>query len=178
MADYRVRPATLDDLEALVHHRVAMFEDMGTPIDADELARTFRDWVRRMLPAGTYRGWVVETVSGEIVAGGGITTLPWPPGPQSAGETLAFVYNIYTEPPHRRRGLARRVMETMHAWCVESGITSAALNSSVEGRPLYESLGYRVRPNPMMMATLTEVGGQASEVRLHPDLRPPASGKV
>jgi hypothetical protein len=31
---YRVREATLDDLDALVHHRVAMFTDMGVELDA------------------------------------------------------------------------------------------------------------------------------------------------
>ena len=34
-ADYRIRPATLADVDVLVHHRVAMFTDMGRPIDAD-----------------------------------------------------------------------------------------------------------------------------------------------
>ncbi len=155
MPDYRIRPATLNDVEALVHHRVAMFTDMSTPMDADAVAHAFRIWVRRMLPAGTFRGWVVETPSGEIVGGGGITVLPWPPGPQFSGDRIAFVYNVYTEPGHRRRGLARRVMETIHAWCLEAGITSAALNSSAEGQPLYESLGYRIRTNPMMIVSLT-----------------------
>jgi GNAT superfamily N-acetyltransferase len=154
MPEYRIRPATLDDVEMLVHHRVAMFRDMGTAMDATLVAPAFRDWVTRMLTAGTFRGWVVETPSREIVAGGGITLLPWPPGPLSIGERLAFVYNIYTEPPHRRRGLARRVMETIHAWCRESGILLVALNSSPEGQPLYESLGYQVRTNPMMICEL------------------------
>jgi len=154
MPDYRIRPATLDDVEALVHHRIAMFRDMGTTMDAELVAPAFRDWVARMLVAGTFRGWLVETPEGEIVGGGGITVLPWPPGPMSTGDRLAFVYNIYTEPPHRRRGLARRVMETIHTWCRESGIHLVALNSSAEGQPLYESLGYQVRTNPMMIREL------------------------
>ena len=49
-------------------------------------------------------------------------------------------------------------MEAIHAWCREAGITTAALNSSADGQPLYESLGYRVRTNPMMMVSL-EVRG-------------------
>jgi GNAT superfamily N-acetyltransferase len=154
MAEYRVRPATLDDVDTLVHHRVAMFRDMGTAMDDDLVGPAFRDWVARMIAAGTYRGWVVETRSGEVVAGGGMTILPWPPGPFSIGERLAFIYNIYTDPSHRRRGLARRVMEAIHAWCRDSGVLLAALNSSPDGQPLYESLGYRVRPNPMMMVAL------------------------
>jgi GNAT superfamily N-acetyltransferase len=154
MSEYRIRQATSGDLDALVHHRVAMFRDMGTPFDETAVSKAFRTWLTEMLPSGTYLGWVVETSTGEIVGGGGITILPWPPGPQGMGERLAFVYNIYTEPAHRRRGLARRVMEAIHAWCREAGITSAALNSSADGQALYESLGYQVRANPMMVARI------------------------
>jgi GNAT superfamily N-acetyltransferase len=170
MPNYRIRPATIGDVDVLVHHRVAMFRDMGTPMDEETVAREFRRWVTDMVPSGTYRGWVVETAASRpapdgssapvVVAGGGICVLPWPPGPQSLGDRLAFVYNVYTEPAHRRQGLARKVMEAIHAWCREAGISTLALNSSVDGRSLYESLGYRVRPNPMMVCELRgEAGG-------------------
>jgi GNAT superfamily N-acetyltransferase len=154
MFDYRIRAATLDDVDVLVHHRLAMFTDMGLPMDVKAVGLAFKDWVTRMLRAGTFRAWVVETPSGDVVAGGGMTILPWPPGPLNLGDNLAFVYNVYTEPSHRRRGLARMVMEAIHAWCREAGITAAALNSSTEGQPLYESLGYSVRTNPMMVNSL------------------------
>jgi GNAT superfamily N-acetyltransferase len=151
MEDYRIRPATLADIDVLVHHRVAMFRDMGVAMDEEGVGRAFRAWLAQQMPPGTYRGWLVEAASRETVAGGGLSLLPWPPGPQHFGAQIAFVYNVYTEPAHRRRGLARMVMEAIHSWCREEGVTSAALNSSIEGQPLYESLGYRTRTNPMMV---------------------------
>ena len=81
-ADYRVRPATLADVDALVRHRIGMFTDMGVPMDAAALGAAFRAWLADMMPAGTYRGWLAETYAGEVVSGGGITVLPWPPGPR------------------------------------------------------------------------------------------------
>ena len=93
--------------------------------------------------------WAVES-DARIVAGGGITLIPWPPGPWWPGERVAFVYNVYTEPAHRRRGLARRVMDTIHSWCRAEGIAAVALNASREARPLYESMGYTETPSPMM----------------------------
>ena len=45
------------------------------------LETVFRTWLGEMMPSGRYRAWRVETVNGEIAAGGGITILPWPPGP-------------------------------------------------------------------------------------------------
>jgi GNAT superfamily N-acetyltransferase len=156
---YRVRPATLDDADVLVRHRIAMFTDMGVPIDATMLSAAFRSWLARGMPAGIYRAWLVETEAGEVVGGGGITTLPWPPGPRYMGDTLAYVYNVYTEPAHRRRGLARLVMESIHAWCRDAGVMSAALNTSPDGLALYESMGYAVTPNPMMFLSFANADG-------------------
>ena len=151
---YRIRPATLGDADVLVHHRVAMFSDMGVPLDAAVVAADYRRWLAALMPAGTYRAWVVESDAGDIVAGGGITILLWPPGPSYPGGRLAFVYNLYAEPAHRRRGLGRLVMETIHAWCRADGISSAALNASRDGQPLYEAMGYRVTASPMMFCSI------------------------
>jgi GNAT superfamily N-acetyltransferase len=154
MSPYQVRPATLDDVEAIVHHRIAMFAEMGTQVDVGLVETAFRRWLVDMLRAGTYLAWVVEGAGHEVVGGGGLTILPWPPGPHDVGGRLAFVYNVYTEPAHRRRGLARLVMETIHAWCRENGIGLVGLNASQAGRTLYEAMGYQQAPNPMMFAAV------------------------
>ena len=96
-----------------------------------------------------------ETQLGEIVAGGGLSLLRWPPGPRpAAGEHLAFVYNVYTEPDHRNHGLARSVMDAIHAWCKAHGIAAVALNAAPGAQHLYESQGYRTAPSPMMWKIL------------------------
>jgi GNAT superfamily N-acetyltransferase len=156
--DYRIRQATLEDADALVRHRIGMFTDMGVPLDAAVLDRSFRAWLAATMPGGTYRAWLAETGAGAIAAGAGITVLPWPPGPRYPGDRLAFVYNVYTEPAHRRRGLARRLMEAIHVWCRDDGVTSLALNASEDGRPLYEALGYQVSPSPMMFLAIHTAG--------------------
>jgi GNAT superfamily N-acetyltransferase len=155
--DYHVRPATLADIDDLVRHRIGMFIDMGVPLDAEVLDPAFRAWLSEMMPAGTYRAWLAEAADGEVAGGGGITILPWPPGPRYVGDRLAFVYNVYTEPAHRRRGLARLIMDTIHAWCRDEGITSMALNASRDGKPLYESMGYAESPSPMMFLPIVRV---------------------
>jgi len=147
---YHIREATLDDADTLVRHRIAMFADMGLDFEAASIGRLFRAWLAVHMPGGTYHAWLVETGDGLIAAGGGLSVLPWPPGPQYAGDRIAVVYNVYTEPAHRRRGLARQLMGTIHAWCRAAGVASIALNASRDGRPLYESLGYQLPSSPMM----------------------------
>jgi GNAT superfamily N-acetyltransferase len=67
--------------------------------------------------------------------------LPRPPSPQDENNYWAFVYNVYTKPDHRGRGLARRIMETIHAWCRARGLKTVALNASEFG--LYMTIGHQ-----------------------------------
>ena len=154
MAAYRIRGATLDDADVLVHHRTRMFADMGVSMDDAAVEQAFRRWLASSIASGVYRAWVIETDAGEVVAGGGITVLPWPPGPRDLGDRLAFAYNVYTEPAYRRRGLGRMIMDAIHAWCREAGVGSVGLHASRDGQPLYESLGYRESPTPTMYLAL------------------------
>ena len=140
----------MGDIDILIRHRIAMFQDMAIDVDAGALSDAFRVWLEQMMPNGTYRAWLVETADGAVVAGGGMTVLPWPPGPRTFGDRLAFVYNVYTERAHRRRGLGRLVMETIHTSCRDAGIPFVALNASRDGLPMYEAMGYGAAPNPMM----------------------------
>jgi GNAT superfamily N-acetyltransferase len=150
MSSYHVRRGTLADAAILARHRNDMFRDMGVELNAATLAEEFTAWLQSTMPAGLYHAWVVETDEGEIVGGGGMTVIPWPPGPRYPCGRIGYVYNVYTEPSHRGRGLARRIMNTIHSFCAATGISSAALNASRLGLPLYESMGYRVTESPMM----------------------------
>jgi GNAT superfamily N-acetyltransferase len=162
MTTYRVRRATLADLDVLVEHRVRMFEDMGVlsmpGASRERLVREFRVWLDDTMPDGTYVAWLVEAQDDSgaptIVAGAGATIIPWPPGPFYSSGRLAFVYNVYTEPAYRRRGLGRLVMDAVHAYCREAGIGSVALNASEAGQPLYAQMGYQVTRSPMMFLSM------------------------
>jgi len=154
MPTYHVRPATLDDADALARHRLAMFSEMGTSIDAGSVDRAFRRWLADVMGTGAYQAWVVETDARSIVAGGGMLVLPWPPGPHYLGGRIGFVYNVYTEPAHRRRGLAQGVMTAIHQWCRDHAIGVVGLNASAAGQPMYEAMGYQVAPAPMMLVAL------------------------
>ena len=154
---YQVREATLDDLDTMVHQRLAMFADMGRQFEEAPLSAAFAEWLRAVMPTGQYRAWLAHAADGTVAGGAGATIIPWPPGPKYPGNLLAFVFNVYTEPPHRRRGVARLLMETIHDWCRGHGVTSVALNASADGRPLYDRMGYAVTPAPMMFFGLEKV---------------------
>ena len=50
--------------------------------------------------------------------------------------------NVYTEPAHRRNGVARATMAAIMDWSREQRLARLVLHASKEGRPLYEDLGF------------------------------------
>ena len=155
-----IRPATVEDVPHIVHHREQMFREMGTQCDYARMARECTAWYLTAVPAGTYRGWMIEdhtAGAGEmasVVGGGGLIVMPWSPGPLRFDPRMAFVYNVYVDPAHRGRELARRLMDAMHAWCRSAGVERLALNATAAGERVYTTLGYAVTPEPMMRLDL------------------------
>jgi GNAT superfamily N-acetyltransferase len=58
---------------------------------------------------------------------------------------------VYVEPPSRRLGRARRLVETALDWARAERLASVVLHASRAGRPLYEQLGF-VGTNEMRFA--------------------------
>lgn len=146
-----IRPATAADAGVIAHHRVAMFQDMGTL--PEELVQPLREASQRAfaqwIPSGEYAGWLATPAGrpAEVIAGAGVhvrSRLPRidrsrtrvDPGPQ------ALIVNVYTERPWRRRGVAERLMRAVLDWTRERGIDDVVLHASAEGRPLYQRLGF------------------------------------
>jgi GNAT superfamily N-acetyltransferase len=151
--DYTIRLATVADAPIIVHHRRAMFTDMGLgdSKDLDAMEATFAPYVTRALGDGSYRGWLAETGGGRVVAGGGLIVHEWPARPGNPSDPRrAYILNVYTEPDHRKQGLARRIMTAILAWCRAERLKAVSLHASTFGRPLYESLGFE-RTNEMRL---------------------------
>ena len=151
---YNIRVATSADIPHIVRHREQMFRDMGIPAAFEAMATATAVWLAGAIPNGDYRGWVAVTAEGTVAAGGGLIVIPWPPGPFSMDPRCGFIFNVYTDPAHRKQGLGRRLMEAMHDWCRSQGIECVVLNASTFGLPLYESMGYVVTTEPMMRRRL------------------------
>jgi GNAT superfamily N-acetyltransferase len=142
--DIILRMARVDDASIIVHHRRAMFADMGQADSAslDAMDAAFAPYVRRAIADGSYRGWLAVTGEGRVAAGGGLILHEWPATPRNTDTQRAYILNMYTEPEYRKRGIARRIMNAILDFCRAEGLHSVALHASEFGRPLYVSIGF------------------------------------
>ena len=148
-----MRLAGLDDVGTMAAHRAAMFAAIGheTAETLREIEARFPAWVTPRLNDGTWRHWLVEQ-GDALVASAALWLREAPPG-ATPPDVVPTVLNVYVDDAHRRRGLARRLMEAIIDACRQDGLKPFVdLHASAMGRPLYESLGFK--PTEEMRLTL------------------------
>jgi GNAT superfamily N-acetyltransferase len=137
------RPVAEHDLKLICEHRERMFAESGrTRESLRPMTAAFERWLAPRLADGSYFGWMLED-AGVVIAGLGMMIIDWPPHPSHpADHRRAYILNVFVEPEHRRKGLAKRLMALAEARAGELGVCYAILHSTRKGRPLYESLGW------------------------------------
>ena len=132
-----VRDATEADILVLVDFNVAMARHVGEQVDRVVVERG----VMRVLTDGVCGFYLVAESDGVIV-GQLFVSRTWSDweagwfwGPQS----------LWVDPGHRRRGVARALIDALHAQLVDSpevrGLTFIVEDGNDAARDLYESLG-------------------------------------
>ena len=106
------------------------------------MAAQFLAWVQPRIASGEYLTWFAIAADGSIAGGAGLWLMDWPPHMIGAGARRGNILNVYTEPVHRRQGMARALMQVALDWCAANRVGAVILHASPEGRGLYESLGF------------------------------------
>lgn len=140
MDDVAIRPATLADLPLLLRYRRAMADEMdgADPAAVDKMIAALEPYLREAIPEGRWHAWIAEPGGC-----GAVEIVRWVPGRLDPTPRRAWMHTIYVEPSMRRRGIGRKLTETILDWCREQGFEWVYLHASEQGRPLYERLGFR-----------------------------------
>ncbi len=138
-----IREASANDISEILRQRRRMYEDIHHTDSAslDTVVSLSATYLKTAMPEGSFRAWLAVDAD-RIVAGGAVVISPWPAHPHDFDCRRATILNVYTDPDYRRRGIARRIMQTIIDWCKREGFARATLHASDEGRHLYESLGF------------------------------------
>lgn len=139
-----IRALTLDDAALVTEHRHKMFVDAGKPDDASlrAMSEAFLPWVRAKIQMGQYFGWLMEE-DGRVVSGLGMMVIEWPPHPLHLEPLRGYILNVYTEPSHRGRGLAKQLTQHAMEEAKRRRLNLTILHATHLGKPLYEKLGFK-----------------------------------
>ena len=151
------RRATVDDVAELVRLREVL---MGVMAGADGGGRqepSRRILRRRLAEASpTMAGFVVDQPdgAGRLAAAAFGIVQERLGAPRNPHGLTGYVFNVATDPEHRRHGYARACTVALLAWFRTQGVGAVDLRATAEAEPLYASLGFERTPDPSMRATL------------------------
>lgn len=147
-----IREAKAEDIGYLAEFRYRMFSEMKPESDLapvrEALIRDAAVYFKNRI--GSPEVFSVVAVAEDKVVGGGTVMLQErPPSIRALKNIVGDIFNIFVIPEYRSQGIARRMMETLHAEAQKRGAKRVVLTASQFGEPLYRKLGYAVNPTYM-----------------------------
>jgi GNAT superfamily N-acetyltransferase len=144
---YKIRLATLDDIDELVSLRLAFLEEVGSLLgeeaDRREVGDAFGRYLRRKLPTGEFLAFVAaDAETGEIVATSGLTFFERPPNGRNPAGVEAYLSNMYTIPGWRGKGLGAALVEAIVNHVKETPARRIWLHATEQGRRVYAKAGF------------------------------------
>jgi GNAT superfamily N-acetyltransferase len=138
-----LRPAGLSDLDLLVAHRRAMFQDIGgfTSVDLAAADPVYRRWIRGRLRSGRAHAVVAEA-AGRTIASAVVWFREDQPRPSAPTLRVPYLMSVYVEPEFRGNGIATRLTETLVERSSSHGYPRVLLHASRFGRTVYARLGF------------------------------------
>lgn len=137
--------ASVADISALEQLRMDYLkEDFGELTDEQEqmLLAEIDPYLRWHLGTGLMV-FVARDDEAGIVSCAWLLLIEKPPSPRFPHGRTGTLFNVYTAPAFRRRGLASRVMDALIEDARIRHLDLLELNATEDGYPLYRSLGFR-----------------------------------
>lgn len=142
---YRIEAATVADIPQLVDLRVGYLTADYGELSGEQLAElTFEvpNYLRYHL-GRTLHVFVARDEGSDVIAAcAWLLLVEKPPSPRFPHGHTGVLFNVYTVPEHRRKGLARRVMELLIEDATARALDVLELHATEDGYPLYRKLGF------------------------------------
>ena len=156
-----VRRAVAADAVALTGLRALMLSDMGMPGVGDPGWRdNAQAWfARRLEDKDDFAAFVIDVPGRGVVSCAAGVCDRHAPGPGNPGGVQGLVFNMSTDPRHRRHGYARACLEALLAWFREETEAKVInLNATSDGTALYREVGFTEPRYPALQLRLPRPG--------------------
>ncbi len=146
--DVAIERADREDIDLLVIRRLEFLRDVRGRLEAwePEFIGATRRFTTVEFDAGRLHSWIARGDNGGCV--GVVSLLLWAraPLPESTATCDAYVINMHVDAEHRGHGIGARLLDACRASRDELGIGRFRLQTTPDGRKLYESAGFVANP--------------------------------
>ena len=145
-----IREINPADVEIIARMRVQMLDEVtDDPLPA-ELEVSVRRFVCRHMQDNTCLGVVAED-EGRVIADAVIYLFETMPDEVNVRGLTAMLYNVYTLPEYRGRGIMAQMLPEVIRLAREAGAVELKMTAEKKAIPLYERMGFHVNDDAMKM---------------------------
>ena len=151
-----IRKATVNDIGLLIKLRIDYLLDenkIKSIDDVDILKVKLHDYYEKWIPVNGFIAYIAED-NNNVFSTAFLSIVERPPRTADTSYLVGTVYNVYTYPNHRRKGIATKVMQALLSEAKQRDVASIDLLSTDDGKHLYEKLGFELPSYTFMRVKL------------------------
>jgi GNAT superfamily N-acetyltransferase len=145
-----IRKATAADIDELVRVRLLFLDEVNSPGEQPQgFAGTTGEYFTRAMADGSVATWLAEE-GGQIAATSSVCYYHVAPSYHNPDGAVAYIFNVFTLPQFRRRGLGAELFGRIVDEAKGRGYRTLALHATREGRRMYEKFGFEGTDDEMV----------------------------
>lgn len=117
---------------------------------SESLLAANREYYERHVPDGSHRAFIA-LYNGEEAGSGSVCITDELPSPDNPTGHCAYLMNIYVREQFREHGIGHAIVRKLMEEAKSLDCGKIYLETTDEGRPVYESLGFRDLPDMMKL---------------------------
>ncbi len=140
-----IRKADIDDIDILVEWRMVVLNDVFSEYQKSsfkDLEENSREYYRKAIPGGQHIACFAY-LDDEIVGCGGLCLYSEMPSPDNKLGQCAYLMNIYVKPEFRSNNIGYEIVNWLLNVASNNNISKIFLETSNDGRRLYEKIGFK-----------------------------------
>lgn len=138
------------DIDELMRWRGEVIMNVFGETPSDELLAANRDYYTRNIANGCHHAYVANC-SGVEAGCGSVCLSEELPSPDNPSGKCGYLMNIYVKSEFRQHGVGHAIVKQLIEEARKHGCGKIYLETTNEGRSLYESLGFRDLPDMMKL---------------------------
>ena len=146
-----IKLVQITDIEELMRWRKEVIENVFSEEPDVSLLESNIEYYRRHIPAGTHIAFKA-LYNGEEAGCGSLCLYDELPSPDNPSGHCAYLMNIYVRIPFRQHGIAHTIVERLVREAELKNCGKVYLETTDDGRGVYESLGFRDMPDMMKLS--------------------------
>lgn len=140
----------ITDIDTLMRWRAEVIENVFGETPSSSLLAMNRDYYLRHIPDGSHKAYIAK-INDEQAGSGSICLTDELPSPDNPTGRCAYLMNIYVRENYREHGVGHAIVRKLVEEAKALNCGKIYLETTSEGRTLYESMGFKDLPDMMKL---------------------------